>query len=60
MFGYAPQAWYDDAELWSKIVHPEDRARLDAEPETDGATASSYRVIAERRARPCGSTTRRR
>ena len=46
MFGYPPQAWYDDAELWSKIIHPEDHARLDAEPETDGATASSYRVIA--------------
>jgi len=46
MFGYPPEAWYADAQLWSKIIHPEDRARLDAEPDTDGATASSYRVIA--------------
>ena len=38
IFGYAPEEWYADADLWSKIVHPEDRARLDAEPETDGAT----------------------
>lgn len=46
VLGYAPEAWYADAGLWSRIVHPEDRARLDAEPDSDASTASSYRIIA--------------
>jgi PAS domain S-box-containing protein len=46
LFGYAPEEWYANADLWSTIVHPEDRARLDAEPRTDAPTASSYRVLA--------------
>jgi signal transduction histidine kinase len=47
MFGYAPEEWYADPGLWSKIIVPEDRDRLDAEPPTDAATASSYRVVAK-------------
>ncbi|MGZ4150563.1 MAG: PAS domain-containing sensor histidine kinase [Actinomycetota bacterium] len=47
ILGYPPQAWYDDPDLWSKIVHPEDRARLDAEPTIEAPTASSYRIIAK-------------
>jgi PAS domain S-box-containing protein len=47
MFGYAPEEWYADPDLWSKIIVPEDRDRLDAEPPTDAATASSYRVVAK-------------
>ena len=47
VLGYAPEEWYADPKLWSKIVHPEDHQRMQAEPETDAATASSYRVIAK-------------
>ncbi len=47
MFGYAPEEWYADAELWSKIIYPEDRARLDAELDIDAPTASSYRIVAK-------------
>jgi PAS domain S-box-containing protein len=46
VLGYPPETWYADADLWSKIVHPEDRARLDAQPEIDAPTASSYRIVA--------------
>jgi PAS domain S-box-containing protein len=29
ILGYTPGEWYADPELWNKIVHPEDAARLD-------------------------------
>ena len=47
LLGYPPQAWYDDPDLWSKIVHPEDRPRLEAEPAIEAPTASSYRIVAK-------------
>jgi PAS domain S-box-containing protein len=47
IFGYAPQAWYDDPGLWRKIVHPDDQARLDAQPEIEAPTATAYRIIAK-------------
>jgi PAS domain S-box-containing protein len=46
ILGYEPQDWYDDPHLWSKIVHPDDGARLDAEPVVPGLHSSVYRLIA--------------
>ena len=31
ILGYAPDEWYADPDLWRAIVHPDDRARLEAE-----------------------------
>ena len=47
VLGYAPEEWYADATLWRRIVHPEDQARLDAEPAIDAPTAVAYRMIAK-------------
>jgi PAS domain S-box-containing protein len=47
MFGYRPEEWYADKDLWRRIVHPEDQARLDAEPPVDAPVASAYRVLAK-------------
>ncbi len=47
MFGYAPAEWYAEPGLWSRIVHPDDRAILESEPAIDAPTASSYRVVAK-------------
>jgi PAS domain S-box-containing protein len=47
MFGYAPKEWYDEPGLWRAIVHPDDRMRLDAQPDIDAPTASAYRIIAK-------------
>ena len=47
MFGYAPAEWYAEPGLWSRIVHPDDRAILESEPTIDAPTASSYRVVAK-------------
>ena len=44
ILGYTPEDWYADPELWSKIVHPEDRERLEA-PDPDLADAV-YRLVA--------------
>jgi PAS domain S-box-containing protein len=44
ILGYTPEDWYADPNLWRSIVHPDDRARVDA-----GGTdpyASTYRLIA--------------
>ena len=46
ILGYEPQEWYDDPHLWSKIVHPDDRDRLDADPPVPGVHSSVYRLIA--------------
>jgi phosphoserine phosphatase RsbU/P len=29
MYGLSPEAFYQDAELWKKVVHPEDKERLE-------------------------------
>jgi PAS domain S-box-containing protein len=47
ILGYTPQDWYDDPELWSKIVHPDDsdvgsRSGSNGEPHS-----SEYRLIAK-------------
>jgi PAS domain S-box-containing protein len=44
ILGYSPQDWYDDPNLWSMIVHPEDRERT-ANPYPDLADAV-YRLVA--------------
>jgi PAS domain S-box-containing protein len=45
ILGYTPEEWYADSELWDKLVHPEDRARLDAAERTGGYPAGiEYRV----------------
>jgi PAS domain S-box-containing protein len=46
MFGYPPQAWYDDPTFWRAIVHPDDQAQLDAQPPIEASTATAYRIIA--------------
>jgi PAS domain S-box-containing protein len=46
ILGYSPEDWYRDPELWSKIVHPDDRPRMEAEV-TGGAHSSTYRLIAK-------------
>jgi PAS domain S-box-containing protein len=45
ILGYTPQEWYDDPQLWSKIVHPEDNNR-DERVEA-GTHSSEYRMIAK-------------
>jgi PAS domain S-box-containing protein len=44
ILGYTPQDWYDDPDLWSKIVHPDDaqRALVEGLEPHD----STYRLIA--------------
>ena len=45
ILGYTPEEWYADAELWDKIVHPEDRARLDVAERSGGYPEGiEYRV----------------
>jgi PAS domain S-box-containing protein len=45
ILGYSPEEWYADPELWDKIVHPEDRARIDASERTGGLPEGiEYRV----------------
>jgi PAS domain S-box-containing protein len=45
ILGYTPEDWYADPQLWSKIVHPEDRERLAGESGPSSNTAV-YRLIA--------------
>ncbi len=46
LLGYTPDEWYADPDLWSKIVHPEDRERLEAAGRQGGfAGGIEYRVI---------------
>ena len=44
ILGYSPQDWYDDPNLWSTIVHPEDRERT-ANPDP-GLADAVYRLVA--------------
>jgi PAS domain S-box-containing protein len=46
VFGYAPQDWYDDPELWGRIVHPDDRERSRVNA-LDRPHDSVYRIIAK-------------
>jgi PAS domain S-box-containing protein len=46
ILGYSPEDWYADPDLWSKIVHPDDRTRLEAAHRSGGfAGGIEYRVI---------------
>ncbi|MEX2048781.1 MAG: PAS domain-containing sensor histidine kinase [Gemmatimonadota bacterium] len=46
ILGYAPDDWYADPELWDKIVHPDDKGRLEAAGRTGGlAGGIEYRAI---------------
>lgn len=48
LLGYTPEEWYADAGLFDKIVHPDDRERLDAAERSGGfAGGIEYRVIAK-------------
>ncbi len=57
ILGYPPEEWYTDPELWTKIVHPDDKDRLEA-AERSGGLRGRDRV--PRRSRrtggPSGST----
>ena len=59
ILGYTPEEWYADPDLWDTIVHPEDRARIDASERTGGFPGGiEYRVTTKDGA-PSGSTTAR-
>jgi PAS domain S-box-containing protein len=45
VLGYTPQDWYDDPQLWSKVVHPEDRERSRVRA-VDRTHDSVYRLLA--------------
>jgi diguanylate cyclase (GGDEF)-like protein/PAS domain S-box-containing protein len=51
MLGYSVQEWLDDADLWPKLLHPDDRPRALAENsrhnETGEPFALEYRMIAK-------------
>jgi PAS domain S-box-containing protein len=47
ILGYTPEEWYADSELWDKIVHPEDRARLDVAERSGYPEGIEYRVTAK-------------
>jgi PAS domain S-box-containing protein len=46
VLGYTPQDWYDDPDLWSKIVHPDDRER-NTVVSTEFPVDTVYRMIAK-------------
>jgi PAS domain S-box-containing protein len=46
VLGYTPQDWYDDPDLWSKIVHPDDRER-NTVASTEFPVDMVYRMIAK-------------
>jgi PAS domain S-box-containing protein len=50
LLGYSPAEWQDDPELFSKLLHPEDRAEVlaDAKKQTAGAAprTAEYRMLA--------------
>jgi diguanylate cyclase (GGDEF)-like protein/PAS domain S-box-containing protein len=51
ILGYTPQEWYADPNLWTRILHPDDRARVVAENlrhnETGEPFALEYRMFAK-------------
>jgi PAS domain S-box-containing protein len=47
ILGYSPQEWYEDPQLWSKIVHPDDATREDYVDESGRPVSSEYRLIAK-------------
>ncbi len=51
VLGYTPEEWYADPELWTRILHPDDRARVVAENvrhnETGEPFSLEYRMFAK-------------
>jgi PAS domain S-box-containing protein len=47
ILGYTPQDWYDDDDLFGKLVHPEDVERAKHAPESAGVHDATYRLIAK-------------
>jgi PAS domain S-box-containing protein len=47
ILGYTPEEWYADPGLWSRMVHPDDRARLAEAGALGEPHASVYRLIAK-------------
>jgi PAS domain S-box-containing protein len=47
ILGYAPSEWYADPELWSTVVHPDDRGTMRVVTTDDVRTSSTYRMIAK-------------
>ena len=47
ILGYTPEEWYEDPQLWSKIVHPDDATRDDYVDESGRPVSSEYRLIAK-------------
>ena len=51
ILGYSPQEWRNDAELWPRILHPDDRTRALAENERHNETGEpfqmEYRLLAK-------------
>ncbi|MDP9329467.1 MAG: EAL domain-containing protein [Actinomycetota bacterium] len=44
LLGYTPQEWIDDADMWGKVLHPEDRARAFAENARHCVTGEPFRL----------------
>ena len=42
MLGYAPHEWMADADLWLRIMHPDDRARAAAENQRHNETGETF------------------
>jgi PAS domain S-box-containing protein len=48
ILGYSPDEWYADTDLWRKIVHPDDKDRVEAAERSGGfAGGIEYRVVAK-------------
>jgi PAS domain S-box-containing protein len=47
ILGYTPQDWYQEADLFPKIVHPDDADRARHADESVGIHDAAYRVIAK-------------
>jgi PAS domain S-box-containing protein len=47
ILGYTPQDWYDDDDLFDKLVHPEDVERAAHASESVGVHDATYRLIAK-------------
>ena len=46
VLGYEPEAWYADKDLWTKLVHPDDRALMQGSAARGEPHAATYRLIA--------------
>jgi diguanylate cyclase (GGDEF)-like protein/PAS domain S-box-containing protein len=44
LLGYKPDEWLEDAQMWAKVLHPDDRARAMSENARHNATGEPFRV----------------